>query len=274
MPDEATGQKHTPAATDAATRRAAPASAPFRPVSFVDALKNAFPRQKVAKERAARRPRPQAQPATGTAEDAQRVNFIDKRERLIGGFLAIFQIILGVVTYFSIRHYVEHAHKGVSLGQARLNTITTQHSAPWLLVINVVLGLGIAGAVWSKRRALVGFMIIIGGFAMNTSGGGYIGILYLVIGMWLIFRAMKKNPRRAAAVAAANAGAAGRTSGQARATAKKASEPRKPPAASKRYTPPRTTKRPNSRSPLNKVPEPEAGLRGWVSRKLGRDSAS
>ncbi len=269
MPSEASDKTGSPPELDTAAPTEEGAGQSFQPMSFMEALKSAVPRQRRGRPRP---PRPKAQPATGTEEDAERVNFIDKRERLIASFLAAFQVVLGVVSYVNARHYVEHAGRHISVHQAHLDTINAHNSAPWLLVINLVLGLGIAGGVLSKRRALVGFTVILGGFAMNTTGGGYIGIIYLVIGMWLIFRAMKRNPRRPAP---AGGGGSQRTERAAPAKGAQAKvEPRKPPAPSKRYTPPRATKRPPSRPPLRKEQEEEPGLRGWVSRKLGRDSVS
>jgi hypothetical protein len=258
MPDQPEESQATPGQVTAAE----PSSDHFEPPSFLDAIKGAFPRQRLTSRRL---PRPSAQPATGTEEDARRVNYIDRRERTIGLFLAVFQLVLGVVVYVELRHYVKHPGKGVSVHQAHIQTLNSQHTAIWLLLINVVLGLAIAGGVWSKRRALVGFTIILGGLAMNASGGGFIGIVYLGIGLWLIFRAMKRNPSRRTAPAAAE----GR---KARGAAKKepAPAPRKPPPPSKRYTPPRPNSRPAAKTTPGRDEEP-SGMRARLGRKLRRE---
>lgn len=235
----------------------------FEPPSFIDAIKGAFPRQRL---RSRPQRRPVAQPATGTEEDAKRVNFIDRRERTIASFLALFQVVLGIVVYVELRHYVKHPGKGVSVHKAHIETLNTQHTAIWLLLINIVLGLAIAGGVWSKRRALVGFTVILGGLAMNASGGGFIGIVYLGIGLWLIFRAMRRSPAKQAAAASDS----GRPRRGARAQSEPAPTPRKPPPASKRYTPPQPNKRPASKAGAGRDEEP-TGLRARLAHRFGRD---
>ncbi|MGO9560003.1 MAG: hypothetical protein ACLPYW_13090 [Acidimicrobiales bacterium] len=240
---------------------------PFRPPGFLDALKTVF---------RPNGPRAKAQPATGTDADAQAVNFIDRRERLIASFLAGFQILLGVVVYFEYKRYLVRPSTKkpiVSIAQAHLDTLNYHHQAPELLAINAVLGLFIFAGVLSKRRALVGFTILLGGLGMNASGGGVIGLLYLGIGIWLVFRAMRRTPSARAAAAARAGGStssgtsrAGRGSAKSAAASASATAVRKPPPPSKRYTPP-SSRRPSPPKPALKAePEKESRLTSWLRR--------
>lgn len=238
---------------------------PYKSPNFVDALRSLFQ---------PRGPRTRAQPATGTEADAKAVNYIDRRERLIASFLSAFQIILGIVVYLHARKYVEHVSKKakITVAEAHRDTLTTQHAAPELLVINLLLGLAIAAGVFSKRRAFVGFAIILGGFGMSASGGGILGILYLGIGIWLVFRARRRNPTARSAAAetgAANSGAArsAQRAGSSRREAATAAAPaaRRPPPPSKRYTPP-SARRPAPPKPTATTPEKESRLTSWLRR--------
>ncbi len=246
--------------------------APFKPPGFLEAARTAFqPREG----------RKKAQPATGTAADAQAINFIDKRERLIAGFLAVFQILLGVLVYheYSTQITVASRKLKISAAQARLDTINYHHEAPELLVINVVLGLAIGIAVLTKRRALVGFTILLGGLGMNASGGGIVGLVYLGVGIWLVFRSMRRNPKAVAraaaaadakeskgstgATAAAGTKAAGATS---KTSSNKATDVRKPPPPNKRYTPPRPSRPQPLKLPPSVEPEKENRVMSWLRR--------
>ena len=246
-----------------------PEATRFNPPGFLDALKTVL------------RPngtRQKAQPATGTAADAKAVNYIDRRERLIAAFLSIFQVVLGVVVYFEYRKYVVHPTNKkpkISIAQAHLDTLNYRHEAPELLLINVVLALAIAGGVLSKRRALVGFTIMLGGLGMNASGGGIIGLVYLGIGIWLVFRSMKRTPSARAAAATkkagGSAGGTGRRGGAAGTTSpagKAALAPgdRKPPPPSKRYTPPRKRRPAPVKAAVSADPEKESRLTSWLRR--------
>ncbi|HXY46047.1 MAG TPA: hypothetical protein VEH29_17815, partial [Acidimicrobiales bacterium] len=154
--------------------------------------------------------RTKAQPATGTEEDAKKVNFIDKRERMIGYFLGGMLVVLAVVSYFADRRYVDKAD------------LKLQHQihaeAPWILAITLGLAVLILVATYFKRRAAVGFTLLLAGVAIFNSDF-FIGIIYLGTGFWLIFRSMKRSPRNAAAAAAnrssGRAPARGSTNGRA-----------------------------------------------------------
>jgi hypothetical protein len=167
----------------------------FTPPTAMSAIRNSL-----------RSGRPRAQPATGTEEDGRRVNFIDKRERLIGYFLGVAMMALAVVAYIHYHHLVYP------------KDITTQNAyrreAPWLLAITLGLGLLIVLATLFKRRAALGFTLLLAG-AGNPSGQLLISLIYLGTGLWLIFRAMRRSPSKAARLRA-GAGGAGATGAGAR----------------------------------------------------------
>ncbi|MHB1988976.1 MAG: hypothetical protein ACYCSF_13520 [Acidimicrobiales bacterium] len=245
---------------------------PYTPPNFLEAVKTIFqpngPRQ-----------RTRAQPASGTEADAKAVNYIDRRERIIAGFLSIFQIVLGIVVYFEERRLVQHASNKrpkISVAQAHRDTLNYHHVAPELLIINLILGLAIAGGVLSKRRALVGFTVLLGGLGMNVSGGGVIGIVYLGIGIWLIFRSMRRTPsaRAAAGSRAASARASSseiaarpaRSGGRSASGTAAAKASRRPPPPSKRYTPPSARRPALPRPGTNAEPDKESRLTSWLRR--------
>jgi hypothetical protein len=164
----------------------------FTPPTALSAIKNAF-----------RSPRQRAQPATGTAEDAQRVNFIDKRERLIGYFLGVLLVALAVTSYLHFRHVV--------LTNIKLQN-EYRHEAPWVLLITLGLAVLIFAATLSKRRAALGFTLLLAGLA-DFTGDFLVGLIFLGAGFWLVFRSMKRSPRRAAQ-AASRAGSGRADSGR------------------------------------------------------------
>lgn len=260
---EARGEVELGAGTSANGRDTGARAAPYRPTNVLDALRSAAQPgalsrwlQGAGSGRKGQRAR--AQPASGTAEDARAVNYVDKRERLIATFLSAFQAVLGVLVFVRYRSYVVQPHKTkpvLSVSKAHLETLNYHHSAPEVLIINLILAAGIAVGVISKRRALIGFTVLLGGLGMTAAGGGDIGLIYLGIGLWLVFRAMKRtssarNARAAAATAGASNGRAprarpastgrrGRPAAGARGASATSGKERKAPAASKRYTPPK-----------------------------------
>jgi hypothetical protein len=153
----------------------------FRPPTALSAIRNTF------------RDRQRAQPATGTEEDAQRINFINKRERMIGVVFCGLMVGLSIVLYFHYLHVVDV--KDVKLQDEY------HRDAPWVLLITLGLAVMIGLATLSKRRAAVAFTILLAGVA-NFSVIPEIGIIYLGVGLWLIFRSMRRNPRSVAAAAA------------------------------------------------------------------------
>ncbi|MGC9962192.1 MAG: hypothetical protein ABSE47_09880 [Acidimicrobiales bacterium] len=222
--------------------------------------------------------RPRAQPATGTEEDGKKVNFIDKRERMIGYFLGVMLIALAIASYFVDRHYVD---------KTNLKLQHEIHSeAPWILVITLVLGTAILLSTYFKRRAAVGFTLLLAGVALFNSDF-LIGIIYLGTGLWLVFRSMRKSPRAAAAGAGGGTTRASRVSTASRSrttpTSSRSSASTTTPAksvpgrtigrnnrianttaASGRYTPPK----PQRHAPPTVQPDPEPTnkLSAWLKK--------
>ncbi len=303
MPDETTGEPEAHAAAesdDSATSGAAPADElagnetdegyeeaddeedvePYKPPSFLDALR--------LSRSTGRQPRQRAQPATGTEAEARSVNYVDRRERMIAGFLGVFQLVLGVVLFFQMRHLVVKPSKSpkVSAHQAQLDTLNYHHIAPYVLGVNLLLGVAILIGVWLKRRSLVGFTVLLAGLGLFTYGGGLLGIVYLAAGIWLIFRARKQRTTAGAAAGGSRGtatprgtrAAAGTGRGDASAkiesdrralaagAARTAAAVRKPPPASKRYTPPAPRRASAPKVAAKQEPEKESRLTSWLRR--------
>jgi hypothetical protein len=217
--------------------------------------------------------RPRAQPASGTAEDAAAVNFVDSRERTIGIVLAVLEPLLGLVGYMHDRHYVEHPGHGISAAKAHSDTLLYQHGAPWLLGIALILGAFIGLAVISRRRAAVGFTILLSGlFLMQVSP--LLGLVYLGLGGWMIFRMMRRRPSAASQAAGrtaggASAGAGGARPGAARTSAGRAAAAaaaKSAPTPSSRYTPPRPRRPAPPVQETKPEPEKESRLTSWLRR--------
>jgi hypothetical protein len=153
----------------------------FRPPTALSAIRNSF------------KARQKAQPATGTEEDGLRINFINKRERMIGYTFAAAMAALSVVLYLHYLHVVDT--KDITLQNEY------HRDAPWVLLITLGLALMIGIATLSKRRAALAFTVLLAGVA-NFSVIPEVGIIFLGTGLWLVFRSMRRNPRTAAAAAA------------------------------------------------------------------------
>jgi hypothetical protein len=208
----------------------------FKPPSLLDALKSL-----------GRGPR--AQPASGTEEDRLRVTYIDRRERMIGFFLGGVLAAFAILIFFEFRRYHDKGHPKL--------TAQAHTAAPEVLIVGLVLGLLILGATVSKRRALLGFGLMLGGLGLFQFGGGIFGLVYLGVGIWMVFRALRKNrPAPAIAGGATSRAASPRTASPRAAsprtartgrttTTSKSTTPAPPrvPPASKRYTPPRPQKK-------------------------------
>ena len=249
----------------------------FQPPGFLDAFRSSW----------GATGRRRAQPASGGSDDARQVNEVDRRERLIASFLGIFQLIVAVLGYLEYHRVVVHASTKkpkISVHKAHLETLAYHHEAPYLLLVDGVLALFIGIAVLLRRRSLVGFAVLLGGFGLLSYGGGILGIVYIGVGLWLVFRAMRRTPSSTPAAATATAEPSGSrrlSTGSlaadkeelrrgARATEAAA---RTPPPASKRYTPPR--ERPASKKKgASQVPSWASGeeeeKRSRLSRLFGR----
>lgn len=211
--------------------------------------------------------RPPARPASGTEEERLAVTYIDKRERTIGFFFGAVQVVFGVLDYLEDRRYLDK--------KSASQTLAIHHAAPWILAIGLVFGAFTIIATLSRRRAALGFVIILGGLALLQSGGGIFGILYLGVGIWMVFRALRRNPKAAAdrtsrARNGTGNGARGRTPAASAASSSSSSKDapsRRAPvpktSPSKRYTPPK----PHRPVPKpEKEPEPSNRVLSWLRR--------
>lgn len=113
------------------------------------------------------------------------------------------------------------------------------------LIGGVILILCVIGfaALWKRKRTLVAFSLFLLGFAF-TVFIGLAGFIFILLGGWLMLRAWRINKYGTTNSKAIASEAAARPRGRqrketARSTSKTASTPgaRKPPTASKRYTP-------------------------------------
>jgi hypothetical protein len=172
-------------------------------------------------------------PEGKTIEDL--INNLDSRERMI----SLVAAVLGVAYAIFIAIYYAHPPKG-----------KTQVNAELVAAIMGVPALLTGVAVFILRRALVGFLALLTGFAMLTYVGIY-GLIYFAVGFWLIMKAQKYSryareqaggdvrPRRDPKSKPDRS----TRGGSAKAPASKsrtAAPARKAPVASKRYTPPRS----------------------------------
>jgi hypothetical protein len=174
------------------------------------------------------------------------INNLDRTER----WVSLAAAALGVAFALFLAIYFAHPQPHVK------NSVNGPIVGAIIGVPSILLG----GSVFIGRRALVGFLALLTGFAVLTLTGPY-GLIYFGIGLWLIMRAQRysraareqaggtrssREPRRRAGTgstgrdaAPAKRGASTKGSGKAR----PATTAAKPPAASKRYTPPRGTAR-------------------------------
>jgi hypothetical protein len=159
--------------------------------------------------------------------------------------------ILATVAGIAIPAYIIATNKVTRRGK---NTIAVAPDAKLLggaILLLCVIGLL---ALWKRKRTLVAFDFFLVGFAF-TLFIGLIGFAFILLGGWLMLRAWRLNKygtTNARAIAQeAKTRPRGRERKAAASTGKKTSSPsaaRKPPTASKRYTP--------KAPPRKKIPKP------------------
>jgi hypothetical protein len=148
--------------------------------------------------------------------------------------------VLATVAGIAIPAYFIAENKVTKAGK---NTIAVAPDAKLLGgVILVLCAIGFV-ALWKRKRTLVAFDLFLVGFAF-TLFVGLIGFAFIALGGWLMLRAWRLNKYGTTNSKAIAREAAARPRGRARkeaarATSKTGSTPtdRKPPTASKRYTP-------------------------------------
>ena len=159
--------------------------------------------------------------------------------------------ILATVAGIAIPAYFVAENKVTKAGK---NSIAVAPDAKLLGgVILILCAIGFA-ALWKRKRTLVAFDLFLIGFAF-TVFVGLIGFAFILLGGWLMLRAWRlnkygtTNSKMIAREAAARP--RGRERKEAARSASKSSSgpaPRKPPTASKRYTP--------KAPPRKKIPKP------------------
>jgi hypothetical protein len=239
--DEADGSDH-PAAGEA-DESAGAASPPYNPTASLRAFLYRIVAPPDHKPPRPARPARQG-PATTRKPAAELVSGLDSREKIISLVAAALAFAFAVSVLVIYPHPPAHPAKG------------TVYIEPWVVALIVgipAIGMGVGVAI--ARRALVGFLSVLLGFATLTVVGIY-GLLYFGLGIWLIMRASRyskqvreasgeKLPAGRSRPARGDSGG-GRTS--TRAAGKSSARPSSktavtsaPPAKSKRYTPPRTS---------------------------------
>ncbi|MGH9291310.1 MAG: hypothetical protein ACRDZ6_00840 [Acidimicrobiales bacterium] len=274
----------------------------FKPLSFNDALKQVFSpissrlggRGGAGRNGGTAAPRPRARPASGSEEERIAVTYVDRRERVLGFALAGLVIVLSVVVFAHSYHYTN---------PKRLHyAAQVRHAGPELLAAGLVLGAIMIAAAISRRRAALGFAFLLAGVGLLQIVG-IVAILYLGIGIWMVFRAMKRRPGRGAAGGRQGArGAAGssRPAASTSTASARSSGARRPsagsspaagrragnrttvsraggrtggsaalppgPAASKRYTPPRPPRHPAPPKKPESAGEGGNRLTAWLRK--------
>ena len=153
---------------------------------------------------------------------------------------ALGALIAATVAGIAIPLYFTVANKVTKDGK---NSIAVAPDAKLLgLVILVLCAIGFA-ALWKRKRTLVAFDLFLLGFAF-TLFVGLLGFVFILVGGWLMLRAWRLNKYGTTNSKAIAREAAARPRGRqrkeaAQSTAKSGGSPavRKPPTASKRYTP-------------------------------------
>ena len=149
-------------------------------------------------------------------------------------------LVLATVAGIAIPAYFIAENKVTKAGK---NTIAVAPDAKLLGgVILILCAIGFA-ALWRRKRTFVAFDLFLVGFAF-TLFVGLIGFAFIALGGWLMLRAWRLNKYGTTNSKAIAREAAARPRGRARkeaarSTSKTSSTPgaRKPPTASKRYTP-------------------------------------
>jgi len=157
--------------------------------------------------------------------------------------LALIGLILGALAGIGVPLWVISQNR---VSKAGKNSIAVAPDA-WLLMAAILVFCAVGFiALWKRKRTLVTFSLFLIGFGF-TLFIGIVGFVFILLGGWLMLRAWRLNKYGStnAKVVAREAAAARPRKGE-RATKDRGKEPakassssgdRKPPTASKRYTP-------------------------------------
>ncbi len=162
------------------------------------------------------------------------VDRLDGRERRFSIVAAVLSVLFGLLIYFSETH-----DKSFRLAKGQLTPQTT-------LLLAIVCGVLLLGATYLGRRAPVGFVALFT-FLMFGTSTLPLGLPFLALAGWLLYRSYKAQKEATAKLRAARAEAstttAARTGTRPAATSRTSAGSRKKgpatPEANKRYTPKR-----------------------------------
>jgi hypothetical protein len=157
--------------------------------------------------------------------------------------LAFGAFVLALVAGTAIPSYILGTDRVTKAGK---HTIAVAPDAALLGGVIIVLAILGLVALWKRKRTFVSFALFLVGFAF-TLFIGLIGFVFILVGAWLMLRAWRINRYGTTDAKAIRKEAATRPRGKGAASAprtsakgsKASSQPgvRKPPTASKRYTP-------------------------------------
>ncbi len=162
-------------------------------------------------------------------------------------------LALAVIDGIAIPAYILGTDKITKAGK---HTIAVAPDALWLGAVILIFSIGGLVSLWFRKRTLVAFLLFLVGFGF-TLFIGIIGFVFILVGGWLMLRAWRINRYGTTDAKVIRQEAASRPRGKAAATrstpksaAKSSSQvgARKPPTASKRYTP--------KSPPRKKIPKP------------------
>ena len=120
-----------------------------------------------------------------TSDQARRaVNYLDQRERRIAVTATVFELALTLIVVIP---YLTHHNK-----TSDLKTMSAVHV---FLLEGIVLFLFLLTGTILKRRALFGFASLLVGFwLLQIKALSVLGIAYVGLGMWLVFKGLKNRP--------------------------------------------------------------------------------
>jgi len=185
-------------------------------------------------------------PSARTAATKAAVNGLDKRERSLGFIAMGFALALTAIV---VVPFLTHHEKPSA------DTLKTLSAVHYFLAEGIVVSTFLLLGTLLRRRALLGFACLATGiWLVGLPALRLFGLAYLALGAWLLLKGLKAQqggarPPRTAAPSQP------RPSRRSRAEARNAGT-RSAPKPSKRYTPPKPTRRPPQKKPAPARSEP------------------
>ncbi|MFZ2059292.1 MAG: hypothetical protein WAV54_17990 [Acidimicrobiales bacterium] len=173
------------------------------------------------------------------------VNKLNPFELRLGITAAVCELLLTLVV---VVPYLMHNH---NRSASELKTLSAVHV---FLVEGIVLFVFVLLGTLLKRRALLGFAsVLVGLWLFALPSLRLIGLVYMGFGVWLMFKGFKSTQKEARG---AERGAARQPTPRRSRTSDKSPAGRSAPKPSKRYTPPKATRRPAPKKPASARAEP------------------